>query len=282
MTLVHDLNDNMDQEIINLFSNDVKSLQYFPTNTATEWSTILSKEISLDGYKTWTLHVNNFSVPDYVFNITSDMIEFKMIVKSRKSATKIIFSIEPGKYTSISRLISALNESIATSTMSPPNVAFDTDGNFVKCSNYSRSAIVLQFNSALGYVLGVSNRIDHLLVDYQLHSMNRHKSAQQFPYSSRINACVPRYFKIICNQVEPTLFGSTKEQILSFCPIESAKKGSNSLFVNFDQPIKYKIRSNVISQIDLCITPENSSDSLEIEEKHDNLSHISLVVTKYK
>ena len=108
---------------------------------------------------------------------------------------------------------------------------------------------------------------------------SRHK--ESFIYYPNIDAARPRYIKILCRQIKLIYFGGRNEHVLGFFSIDSAKTNSKGNYYEFLKPQSHIINSQYLSQIQILISPGNSSTPLEVDtEMEDIPSHLVLSLVK--
>jgi hypothetical protein len=87
------------------------------------------------------------------------------------------------------------------------------------------------------------------------------------------------YAKLLCEQVTPSYFGGSAEQILRFLPVTGLSVGRNT-FHEFYQPHFQDINTSTLNKLTFKVTYENSPDILDFDDPSVS-THLTLQIKRY-
>ena len=270
----------MNHQIITCFSNDKQSKHHHPSNTSTNFIIQLPQHLVNETGGDWALQLLSFSMTSKVRNITSDIAYIDV---SHSEVSRI--NLQPGYYKNIESFIAEINMKLnigdqmrndgGTNPATKIIFSLANDGR-IQITNNGRSNMRLKLPPILAMLLGYQTETDNAG-----EILLRSRRKESFIYYPNIDAARPRYIKILCRQIKPTYFGGHNEHVLGFFSIDSAKTNSKVKYYEFLKPQSHIINSQYLSQIQILISPGNSSTPLEVDtEMEDIPSHLVLSLVK--
>lgn len=263
--------------VINCFSNDRTSVQKNPQNHPMKFTSFLAQYLTIGSSLGWSLKLLSFSMTSRIKNVTTDIAFFDVysLGKKRKTvnsnsvnnkdtsehAFRCYFSSD--LYETVPELLEQMNMALSYSREKQENADlkfwFDVtrDGRIlIRNTNERECAIV--FPAGLKAVLGCP------LTENDFDVVMRGEGETVLRLSPDLNAAVPKYIKISCNQLESSSFADQKLPVLAFFPVDSAVSHTGtSRFYEFLNPCDVGLNLQYLSQLDFTISTGSSDYPLE-------------------
>ena len=269
--LIISKNNTKNEMFISVHSDDVFSKKLFTNNSNTNFTIHLPSVISSDNSPRWTMKLMNFSMAKNLCNITSDTNKF-FITRQSQPDKQIIIPVR--FYRKFEDLILQINLVIIENGFQ--KLAFKTNKEKLTIFNSDDSDIVIHLPKVLSVILGYDNFISTTKNNIIVKPNDRF----EFSYQNHLQAGVPRYCKIICPQVKSSVFGGTRESVLSFVSLQSGVKNNNSCFYQFFEPQEVEINMTELNSLSFKISPENSEDTVELDDTNVT-THMTLSISRY-
>ena len=206
--------------------------ELFPGNTLSSFTNFLPEQINLEGQ--WEVAISEISYPSMYQNLTEGYFKF---FDEKLSKTTSTYNLEPGRYTSITDIVEAMNTLIQernnhNETCITVKVSHRTHEVVIMLANDSSGLAI--FSTDLGHIFGnnVGNHFGVLMKRKVPHE-------PQFAYDVvRIHSLM-----IYSDLVEYNIVGDTKAPLLRCFPFISKLKGGD--IITTGQYMNYQTISNL-------------------------------------
>lgn len=202
---------------LTLLSNS--SMEYFPENTSTLFSTKLPKSIILDG--AWTVGIVEFQYPCTMYTVQDHenvvYISKTMVMPNEEKPSLVYYKahIPATNYDSINHILTALNN-----IKEKIKFRHDEVSNFVNVSIMDESIKSLTFSPNLSLQLG-----------FEPYRNLVEKGLGKYP--ANLHLGLPSQLFVYCDIIEPQIVGDVMTPLLRIIPIDTSKYvyGANKMHV---------------------------------------------------
>ena len=256
-------------------SSDAESGKIYPQNTNVNFNFHLPENKHLTGH--WSLSLRNLIISSKIFNIQDDSfkIRFSTFIYRLKGQDGQYYGqeqnknvgsyIRPGYYKNNQKLIKEVNRVVMQLTKNKVKITLKEES---KCViNYSqlekgiKKFYSLKFKSKLAVLLGfVKEESLYFDKNFVLVPKIEERNTIEADHKIKLFSYRPKQILLLCNIIEPSLFGSRMAPILSFIPVDYIlrKEGNDGIFSLFpSEQTHHKININSFGHIHFWFEDEN-------------------------
>jgi hypothetical protein len=217
----------MNSTYLSSLSNDVRSKILYPNNQNSSFTIALSKDLYKGDFKHWSIALLNISLPSSTPNILKEENFIRVFSHEESfendpiSQYEIIIPV--GKYQNMEDIITNIQAKLSNhanlkiTLYEKLRIAFH---------NKSDRNITILMPTSLALIFGFITSVSLNSKTYELRVPIAQEIYGKFDANLKMSAHL--YCKLLCEQVNPTFFGGSAEQVLRFLPVSGLNIGRNT------------------------------------------------------